>query len=54
MKVTLKFARKKIKSKQFTKEILIEVFMIEIFKITNGYAPPVMDNFFIFRQGSSI
>ena len=50
MKVTLKFARKKIKSK----EILIEVFMIEIFKITNGYAPPVMDNFFIFRQGSSI
>ena len=26
--------------------------MIEVFKILNGYAPPVMDNFFIFRKNT--
>ena len=24
--------------------------MIEVFKIIDGYAPPIMDNFFIFRE----
>ena len=23
--------------------------MIEVFKIINGYTPPIMDNFFMFR-----
>ena len=26
--------------------------MIEVYKITNGYAPPIMDNFFIFRENA--
>ena len=26
--------------------------MIEVFKILNGYAPSVMDNFFIFRKNT--
>ena len=26
--------------------------MIEVFKIINGYAPPIMDNFFIFRENT--
>ena len=26
--------------------------MIEVFKIINGYVPPIMDNFFIFRENT--
>ena len=26
--------------------------MIEVFKIINRYAPPIMDNFFIFRENT--
>ena len=26
--------------------------MIEVLKIINGYAPPIMDNFFIFRENT--
>ena len=26
--------------------------MIEVFKIINEYAPPIMDNFFIFRENT--
>ena len=26
--------------------------MIEVFKIINGYAPTIMDNFFIFRENT--
>ena len=26
--------------------------MIEVFKIINGYAPPIMDNFFTFRENT--
>ena len=27
--------------------------MIEVFKIINGYAPPIMDKFFIFRENTN-
>ena len=26
--------------------------MIEVYKIINGYAPPIMDNLFIFRENT--
>ena len=26
--------------------------MIDVYKIINGYAPPIMDNFFIFRENT--
>ena len=28
----------------------LQVLLIEVFKIINGYAPPIIDNFFIFRE----
>ena len=28
----------------------LELLMIEVSKIINGYAPPIMDNLFIFRE----
>ena len=28
----------------------LQILMIEVFKKINGYAPPIMDNFFIFRE----
>ena len=38
------------------KEILIHhrnnVLMIDVCKIINGYAPPIMDNLFIFRENT--
>ena len=30
----------------------LQVLMIEVYKIINGYAPPIMDNFFIFRENT--
>ena len=30
----------------------LQIVMIEVFKIINGYAPPIMDNFFIFRENT--
>ena len=30
----------------------LQILMIEVFKIINGYAPPIMDNFFIFRENT--
>ena len=30
----------------------LQVLMIEVFKIINGYAPPIMDNIFIFRENT--
>ena len=40
------------------KEIIIhqrnlQVLMIEVYKIINGYAPPIMGNFFIFRENTN-
>ena len=42
---------------QKNKEITIhqrnlQVLMTELFKIINGYVPPIMDNFFIFRENT--
>ena len=30
----------------------MQILKIEVFKIINGYAPPIMDNFFIFRENT--
>ena len=30
----------------------LQLLMIEVYKIINGYAPPIMDNFFIFRENT--
>ena len=30
----------------------LQVLMIEVFKIINRYAPPIMDNFFIFKENT--
>ena len=30
----------------------LQILMTEVFKIINGYAPPIMDNFFIFRENT--
>ena len=30
----------------------LQILMIEVFKIINGCAPPIMDNFFIFRENT--
>ena len=30
----------------------LQVLMTELFKIINGYVPPIMDNFFIFRENT--
>ena len=30
----------------------LQVLMIEVFKIINGYAPLIIDNFFIFRENT--
>ena len=27
--------------------------MSEVFKVINGYVPPIMDNFFIFRENAN-
>ena len=49
MKVTLKICKKKIKKITIHQRNL-QVLMIEVYKIINVYAPPIMDNFFIFRE----
>ena len=49
MKVTLKIYKKKIKKITIHQRNL-QVLMIEVYKIINVYAPPIMDNFFIFRE----
>ena len=30
----------------------LQVLMIEVYKIINGYTPPIMDNTFIFRENT--
>ena len=49
MKVTLKICKKKIKKITIHQRNL-QLLMIEVYKIINGYAPPITDNFFIFRE----
>ena len=44
---------------EINKEITIhqrnfQVLIIEVFKIINGYAPPIIDNFFKFREKTHI
>ena len=41
------------KSKEITiHQRNLQVLMTELFKIINGYVPPIMDNFFIFRENT--
>ena len=51
MKVTLKICWKKDKEITIHQRNL-QVLMIEVYKIINGYAPPIMDNLFIFRENT--
>ena len=51
MKVTLKIFRKKF-NELTTHQRNSQVLMTEVFKMINGYAPPILANFFIFRENT--
>ena len=35
-----------------THQINLQVVMVEAFKIINGFAPPIMQDFFLFRENT--
>ena len=50
----MKVTSKKKKNKEVTThQRNLQLLMIEVYKIINGYAPPIMDNFFIFRENTN-
>ena len=37
---------------EITTQRNLQVLMVEVFKIINGFAPPVMEDFFLFRENT--